>query len=146
MAKVDVGTGTTLQLAALGFTFEVLGIAASGIAAEIVDITHMATPVPSKPPTPGANSFGSRRFMPGDHVDPGTLKVDIHADPSQVPPVGVKDTMTLSWPIPAGKTTPTTWVGSVIVQDFEEGAQLEGKMVGSLTLKLDGAQVVTPEA
>lgn len=144
--KVDCGTGVALALAALGFECEVLGIAVSGIAAEILDTTHHGTAVPTLPPTPGATKFGSKTFMAGDHVDPGSLKVDVHFAPGYVPPVGVADAMTLTWPLPKGKTTAAKWEGAVIVQAYEGGAPLEGKMVGSLTLKLSGQQTITQES
>lgn len=145
--KVDVGSGTSLTLkigATAVFTGEVLGIAWSGIAAEAIDVTHMGTAAAALPPA--LTAFGSRIFMPGDHVDPGTLKLDIHHNPGELPPLSVLMDLVLSWPLPAGMATPTKWGGQCIGVSYEAGAVLEGKMTGSLTLKLSGVQTLTAAA
>lgn len=145
--KVDIGSGLSLTLkigATAVFSAHVLGIAWSGIAAEAVDVTHMGTAGAALPPA--LTQFGSRVFMPGDHVDPGTLKIDVHHDPSELPPLSVLMDLVLSWPLFAGAATPTKWSGSCIGVAYEAGAVLEGKMTGSLTLKLSGVQTLTAAA
>lgn len=143
--KVDIGSGLSLTLksgATAVLAAEVLGIAWSGVAAEALDVTHMGTAGQSL--THPGTVFGSRIFMPGDHVDPGTLKLDLHHDPSELPPLSELLDLVLTWPLAPAQVTAAKWGGKCIGVAFEAGAVLEGKMTSSLTLKLSGAQTYTP--
>ncbi len=138
MATVDIGTGTTIVFGTSAFSAEVLDVSGPGLARESIETSHMGTS------GPGAGSVGSKTFMPADLVDPGELSFDVHFNPDTVPPIhGDAETVTVTFPIPAGLTNGATWVGTGFVTAYEPAAPPEDKMTASLPVKFSGSIAIT---
>lgn len=122
---MDVGTGITIAFGTSSFTAEVLSINGNDISRTAVDVTHM----------------GSSRmeFMPGDLVDEGSIDLEIGLDPDVQPPIsGVAETITITFPIPAGDSNGATLVFTGFVTDWSFAVPLEDKMTATVTIKSDG--------
>lgn len=138
MAAVDIGTGTTIAFGTSGFSAQVLDVSGPGLARESIETSHMGTS------GPGAGQVGSKTFMPADLVDPGELSFEIHFNPDTVPPIHeAAETITVTFPIPAGLTNGATWVATGFVTSYEPSSPLEDKMVASITVKLSGQITIT---
>ncbi len=140
-AAVDVGHGTTLVFGTSGFTANIDSVTWDGIARTVVDTSHMGT-------TPaGANQFGNRTFIPGDLIDPGTLTLNVHFNPQTNPPIGaVPETITVTWPLVTGDSTPANWSASGFVSQFTLTDPVDDKMTAVLTVKLSGKVTMTDAA
>ncbi len=133
MADTDIGTGASIAFDS-GFLAEITNIDWGGIERVAVNTSHLLT-------TP------AHTHIPGDLYDSGELSVDIHFDPDLTPPFNdVTETVTLTFPLPAGKTTAAKWVAQGFFTGIEPGIPLEDKMVATVTLKLTGEIVVTASA
>jgi len=136
---VDVGTGTTITLATTGWTAELLDVGGPNPSRESIDTTHMGTTAPT------GNEQGGRTFMPPRFQDPGELTLECHFDPDNPPPVNkAPEQCTVTFPTPAGKTTPATFVFTAFVTGWDPTTPLEDKMVANVTFKVSG--VITPTA
>lgn len=135
----DVGTGTTIVFGTSGFSAEIVGVQLGGVSREAIDTSHMGTT-----PTP-AGKMGSRTFMPGDLSDGGELQLEVHHDPDLVPPIGgAVETVTVTFPLPAGQATPASYAFSGFVTGYSAAVPLEDKMTGTLSVKVSGP--ITPTA
>lgn len=138
MALVDNGTGTTVTFGTSAFTAELLSVSWGGINRVSLETSHMATPAP------GASNFGNMTFLPGDLSDPGELTMDIHFNPDTEPPIDQPaETITVTWPLAAGDTTPAIWAATGFVTSYEPGATLEEVMTATMTVKLSGNITLT---
>lgn len=137
--EVDIGTGTSVVFGTSGFSAQLLDVSGPGFKRESVPTFHMGTTA-----DPGAGKAGSQTHMPVDLVDPGELSMEIHFNPSTTPPLHkVAESITITFPVPAGLTNPATWVGSGFITSYEPKIPLEGKMTGSLVVKLTGPVTIT---
>ncbi len=141
MSVVDIGTGTTIVFGTSGFTAQILDVNPPNLSRESIPTSHMATAAP------GAGVVGNKTFMPGDLVDPGELTFDIHFNPDTLPPIHkVVETITITFPLPAGMSTPATWAGQGFVTNYDPADPLEDKMTGALTVKMSGGITVVAAA
>lgn len=123
----DVGTGCTITWGTSTFSPELLDLSQGDIARTVVDISDMGT-------------TGARRKMAGDLYDAGELEVEILFDPDDVPPVtAAAETITITFPVPAGKTTGAKVAGTGFISNWRWGAPLEDRMTASFTITWDGA-------
>ena len=140
-AAVDVGHGTTITFGTSGFTANIESVSWDGIARTVIETSHMGTTAA------GANQFGNRTFIPGDLVDPGTLTMNIHFNPQTNPPIGaVAETITVTYPLVAGDSTPATWACSGFVSAFSLTDPMDDKMTAVLTVKFSGKVTETDAA
>jgi hypothetical protein len=138
---VDVGHGTTITFGTSGFTANIMSVRWSGIQRTAVETSHMATTAP------GANQFGNKTFIPSDLSDPGELTLELHFNPQTNPPIdAVAETMTVTWPLVAGDSTPASWACSGFVTGFDLTDPLEDKMTSTCTIKLSGKVSMTDAA
>jgi len=130
----DIGTGVTIVFGTSAFLAHLESVDGPHMQRESVKTSHMGTTT-------------NHTFMPGDLVDNGEIQMTIHFDPSQTPPIAaVAETVTITWPLPAGKTTPATWAASCFATAFNPGARLEELMTATLTLKVSGAVTIVAAA
>lgn len=77
--------------------------------------------------------------MPGDLVDDGDVTVDIHFDPDSQPPISAApETITITFPLPAGQSTAGKVVGTGFISAWSWGDPLEDKMTARMTITWDG--------
>ena len=89
----DVGTATTIAFGTSSFTAEVKSLNGSDVTREDVDVTHM-----------GSTSY--MEFQPAELADAGAIEMEIHFDPDSQPPIlGAAETITITFPLPAGQST-----------------------------------------
>ena len=123
---MSVGTATTIAFATSSFSAEVKSINGGDITREDVDVTHLG-------------STGYMEFQPADLVDGGSIEMEIHFDPDDQPPIlGVAETITITFPLPSGMSTPATFVFTGYVNAWSWEAPLEEVMTAELTVKVDG--------
>lgn len=129
----DVGTGTTITFASSGFTAQITNVSLSDIQRASVDITHMGST--------------TKEYMPGDLVDWGSIEIEILFDPDTWPPIDqAAETVTVTFPIPSGKSSGATAYGSGFLTKESGTVGLEEAMKMSCTLKWAGAVSFTDAA
>ena len=140
---VIVGTGTSINFGTSGFAAELVGIPnISGVDRQAIEIT------PLNVVAPGAGQIGNRTYLPSTAVGPITLEVRFNFDPDLTPPIhGATETITITFPLPAGQSTPATWAGSGFMTSYNvEGIILDGKVEAVGTIQITGAITITPSA
>lgn len=131
MSVADNGTGASITFGTSGISLRVNSIDWDGIERVSIDTTHLGTTT-------------ARTFIPGDLYDPGMLNVEVQFDPSTaLPMLLVAETITLSFPIPAGSSTHPTWAASGFITKYKPGVKLEALMTGTLEIKFSGQITVT---
>ncbi len=89
----------------------------------------------------------TRKYIPGDCPDPGTLDLIVHWNPENPPPfTATAETLTLFYPTSGTfTTTATTGTAHVAFEQvsgfctgFNQTGQLEEKMTATITVKLSG--------
>lgn len=136
--EVDIGTGTVVAFGASGLSFQILDVKPPQLKRAAIDTSHMGTPAP------GSGKFANRTFLPGDLVDGGEVTLSVHFNPSVVVPAhAVAETITITFPTPAGLTTPATWAFSGFLTGYDPTVPLEDKMTADLTFKVSGPVTVT---
>ena len=119
----DVGTGSSITFGtSTSFDMQITGIKVNGEEVPLIDITHMGT-------------TGTRELMLGDLKGNVSLDVDINYDSSETIPTGVKQTITLTTPVPAGMTNGATLAGTGAIVSHSGDIQLEDKMTGSYKIQ-----------
>ena len=122
---VDVGTGSTLTFGTSAFEADILleDFDFSGFDRPVIDITHMG-------------STGSREYMLGDLYDTPTLNATVQWNPDEeAPSTAAAETITATFPIPAGKASGATMAGSGAVVSWGATIPVEDKMTASLTIR-----------
>lgn len=126
---IDVGTGLTVTFGTSGFSAYLLDFGGPKVGRAAVDTTHYAT-------------TGGRTFRPGDLYDGGEITLEVAFDPDLTPPMLAQEqpeTITVTWPLPSGKSTAASWSFSAFLTNYEPKAPLEDRMTASLTLKITGS-------
>jgi hypothetical protein len=125
---IDVGTGVTVVFGTSGFSGYLLNIDGPEVARVSVETTHYGT-------------TGGKTFRPGDLYDPGEIALEFAFDPDLSVPIfnaEQPETVTITWPIPAGKSSGATWSASCFCLNYKPSAPLEDKMTATMTLKVTG--------
>ena len=129
---IDVGTGTTIVFQTSGFNAFILGVDGPDQSRESIDTTHLGT-------------TSAKTYRPGDLIDNGELSLDLAFDPDLTIPISsAVETIVITFPVPAGKTTGAQWSFSGFVTGHSPSVALEDKMTSKLTVKITGA--ITPTA
>ena len=117
-----VGTGTTATFGTSGFSGDLLGVDWGGISRENINTSHLGTTT-------------AHTFKPVNLKDCGEITITAAFEPTL--DIGLLDdaaeTLTIDW---AGLGT--TWAASVFCTNVDVTAQLEEKMVWTMTLKVTG--------
>lgn len=122
----DVTTGATVVFGTSSFSAELLSIGLPSIARGMYDTTHMGTTT-------------ARTHAPVDLIEWGELEIEFNFDPDDEPPIGgAAETITITFPTPAGGSTGATIAGSGFMTAFSVTAPLEDKMTATATIKWTG--------
>lgn len=128
----DIGYGTTLTFGT--FTGNIMDIDGPSLSVGETETTHMLSP----------DSY--REFL-RTLIDPGELTFDMHFDPDQTPPVEqTQGTLTITFPLPEGASTPATWVVEAFVTKSGVAIPVQELMKLSVSFRLSGKIVITPSA
>lgn len=123
MAECLTGIGTTLTFST--FTAEIISLDGFSIQQDSIERTNLAS------------TGGWREFCPG-LKDAGEVSLEINFDPDEDVPHSIEDTLTITWPLPSGATTPATWSCLAHLSSYEPSATLEENLSASVTFKLSG--------
>lgn len=131
--NVDVSTGITVVFGTSSFTAEIVDIAMGGVSRKSIDVSHMGTAAA------GAAEFGNMPFIPGRLTDAGELSMELHFNPQTIPPIDlVEETVTITFPLVAGDSTPASYAFTGFFTGFDMGMPLDDKMTASATVKVSG--------
>jgi len=141
MLPADIGTGTTITFGTSGFSAQITNVSHDDISRESVDTTHLGTQ------PAGSGKLASRTSIAGDLADPGTITIEGHHDADLVPPVeGAPETVTVTFPLGTGESTPSSWAATGQMLSYSYVAPLEDKCTFTATIKLSGNITVTAAA
>lgn len=130
---VDVGFGTTITFAS-GFMAKITSVSWGGIAREPKETSHMTS------------TNGWRTFIPSDLKDPGELTVELQFDKNAATKTnigGAAETITVTFPVPAGGSTAATWACSGFMTSFEMADPMDDVMTATAGLKFSGEPTFT---
>ena len=120
-SRIGTGTaltfGTTTALDAL----EVTNFTQEGRSVPAADSSHMES-----------SSERTKKF--GTLEEPGTMTVEVLLDPDLTVPLGVDETITLTYIKETGESTGATYVGTGAVTEVTETIPLEEMMSATLTI------------
>jgi len=137
-ANVDSAHGIIINFggSAIG---EVLDFNVDGVSREAIETTAMDTAAA------GAGTFGNKTFIPSRTQDPGTLTIDAHLNPDDLPAIGgASSALQLDYFESDGDTSGALWAGNAFLTNFTiAGGGIDGKMVTTLTYKCTGPTTVT---
>jgi len=79
-------------------------------------------------------------FIPGDLFDPGEFESEYQFDPDDQPPIsGAAETVTVTFPVPAGQSNGATLAGTGFVTKWKSADLRNNElMVATVTVKWDG--------
>ena len=139
-ATVDVGTGTTIAFGTSGFSANLLSIDWDGIERAAPETSHMGS-------TKDADAeFGSRTFMAGDLANAGEVTATFQFNPDTTPPVGTVETITVTYPLASGDTTPANWAFSGFMREYGAVAALEDVMECTAVIRAKTGVTITAAA
>lgn len=123
------GTSITFQT---GWFAYITSVNASGRHRDPLETTNMAS------------TSGWATFIPSKIQEAGELKVGFIYDPDKTPPVDqAAETVTLTFPVPTGKTNPATFACSGFMTDFDFTGEVKGLFTANATLKFSGQPTYT---
>lgn len=125
---VDISTGITIVFGTSSFSAQILDVTPPSQSRESIPTSHQGTTT-------------AHTYLPADLVENGELTFTIHFNPDTVPPIdAAAETVTITWPAGA------TWAFSGFMTNYEPDAPFEGKMTGTVTVKVTGDITVTAAA
>lgn len=125
---IDVSTGTTITFGTSSWTGAVQSIDSLSFERQVKDRTHL-----------GTTTF--RAKAPGDLQDAGGLTVRFFFDPDDPPPItAAVETITLTFPIPVGKSAGATLAGTAFVSSYSFSVpEADEDMTAEMTIIWTGA-------
>lgn len=98
--------------------------------------------------TADLSSTGNRPYEGGELIEGGTYTFALHIDTVVTRlATGISDIATLTYPISvAGNSTPSTKVFDTYINSFSESGDINALINGSVTIKVAGDSVFTPES
>lgn len=126
----DIGTGSSLAFGTTPITVEYTSIEVSGMARESIDVSHLGT-------------TDYKIFIPSKLRDGGEITCEGLLDPDQGDALLTKlgasaETITFTFPTPAGGAAGATLVVNGFMTSLEFGTPMEEEMPFSLTIKING--------
>ena len=124
------GNGATLTFGTSGFTANIYSIAGAGFTRDALETTHL-----------GTTAF--KEYVPDALVEPGEFEIEFEWNPqfSTFPPISTAaETITVTYPLPAGSTTNGTLAGTGFLNASTGPSVTNGEIMrGTATIKWDGA-------
>lgn len=127
------GTGSTIAFSTSSFTSDLITLTLPEVAREVIETTHLGTTV-------------AKTFKPAKLVNVGTISCEFDHDPNATALVKRDpETITISYPLLTGQTTPTRLVftGFATAQGGEE-FKTDSRMTTKVTLQVTGDMTVVP--
>lgn len=138
---VSAGHGTTVVFGTSAFTSDILSVGFPDISRESLPTSHMGTAATT------SGGVGSMTSIPAALVEPGSMELELHFDPDQVPPIDLaQETITVTWPKAAADSTAANWAFTGHCTNYSPAAPFDDKMTGSLTVKVSGKITFTAAA
>ena len=135
MAKVQTN-GMTLGFTTASWTADIISYSQDGSTADDVETSDLSTTT-------------SRTFQAGVLIDEGTYTFDLHFDTEEarLATGGSLDTVTITFPLsdPANSTRATE-VFTGFINNFSNSGGINELINGSVTIKVSGSVVFTPES
>lgn len=104
----DTGNSATIAFGTTGFTAAFVVIGGATITRPRINDSHLAT-------------TNLETHMPGDLADPGEQECEFHYNPNTQPPIlNAAETITVTYPVPAGLTNGATKAGTGFVTEWTE--------------------------
>lgn len=123
------GTSITFQT---GYLAYITSVNESGYHRDALETTNMAS------------TSGWATFIPSKIMESGELKVALIYDPDKTPPIDqAAESITVTFPVPTGKTNPATFVSSGFMTDFDFTGEVKGLYTANATLKFSGVPTWT---
>lgn len=123
-----IATGCTLVFSSGStYTGEVLSFTLDGEDVPAIDVTNMST-------------TGYRLKIPGALKEPPVVTVQYYYNAAELPPLGTRATLTITWPDPdgAGALTAETLTGTGFVISRSSEHSLEEAAMGTYVFQFDG--------
>lgn len=136
----DEGAGASLTFGTAGITLDLVSIQSQGVDREALPNFHHGT------------TGGYKTYQPGDFTDPGALEISWLYDPNDLttgsgamlPIKTVAETVTLTYPVPAGDATGATEASSAFITNFSPPElSIDQMMIATATLKRSGVVTFT---
>lgn len=122
----DTGNSATVTFGTTGFTARYTGIGQTEQTIPDINKSALAT-----------TEF--EEYMPGDLTEPGEFECEFQYDPNLRPSVGTVETITITYPVPAGLTNGATMSGTgYIKKRVLPELKNNTLMLGKLGVKWDG--------
>ena len=135
MAKVQTN-GMTLGVTTASWTADIISYSQDGSTADDVETSDLSTTT-------------ARTFQPGVLIEEGTYTFDLHFDTEEASLAtgGSSDTVTITFPLsdPANSTRATE-VFTGFINNFSNSGGINELINGSVTIKVSGSVVFTPES
>ncbi|HEX6962105.1 MAG TPA: hypothetical protein VF175_09580 [Lacipirellula sp.] len=123
------GTSVTFQT---GYLAYITSVNFSGRSRDPLDTTNMAS------------TSGWETMIPSQIKKAGQLKCAIIWDPDKTPPIDqAAETVTVTFPIPTGKTNPATFQCSGFMTEFDATGEVNGLYTANVTLQFSGVPTYT---
>ena len=134
MAKVQTN-GMTLGFTTASWTADIISYSQDGSTADDVETSDLSTTT-------------ARTFQPGVLIDEGTYTFDLHFDTEEARlATGVLDTVTITFPLSdSANSTRATEVFTGYINNFSKSGGMNELINGSVTIKVSGSVVFTPES
>lgn len=117
----DVGTGFTATFGTTSYAAEIVSADFDGAEVAVLDTAHMGT-------------TGARTKRFGDLKEEGSVRIRIHFNPNQQPPLGTAETVTFTFPIPSALTNGATAAGQGGISAWSASIPLEDLMSAEFTV------------
>lgn len=133
----DIGLGTVVLFQS-GFFAKIESLNITGEKRESIKITNMDSVDTGE---------GFEEYIPSRIVDAGELDVTILFDQDKTPPIrGAAETITIKFPLPAGKSTPGQVAATGFMTENSIAVPVGDKMTQNCKIKFTGKRTYTPSA
>ena len=134
MPVTDEGHGCSITFGTSAFAGVLLAINGYAFSRPSIETSKMSTTT-------------NHTFMPADLVDRGEIELEFEFDPSLTPPIAsAAETVTITFPVPSGLSTGSTWAASAFMTNYAPSAISGQRMPATAPLKVSGAVTITPAA
>jgi len=130
MTTADTFFGATLAFTTQSsLVFDIISGGRSGLTIERIDTTHAGT------------SGQLKTSMAADLADAGTYEFEVVHDPNfDIDTyIGVSDTITITYPVPAGGSSGAIKAFTGHVSSYDETLPIDDRMTASIVLSIDSA-------
>ena len=124
MTVADTFFGATIAFTTQStLAFDIIEGGRSGVTSVDIETSHAGT------------SGGSKTYIPGDLIEGGTYEFTVahDGDVDEDSFVGVSDTITITYPQPAGQMTAPTKAFTGWVNSYDEALPIEDRMTASMS-------------